>query len=106
MSFQEHKQLNIMEQEIIRSWVWSSPSSIPLIFLNLFCWAFYFVPSMIAWTRKHRSLPAIIALNILLGWTGIGWIGAFVWSLSWPGHDKSQTPASPVNTPSEPDQYE
>ncbi len=95
-----------MEQEIIRSWVWSSPSSVPFILLNVFLWAFYFVPSLIAWARKHRSLPAIIALNILLGWTGLGWIGAFVWSLSWPGHGNPQTPVSKANSPSGPDQYE
>lgn len=95
-----------MEQEIMRTWVWSTSSPVPLILLNVFLWAFYFVPSMIAWVRKHRSLPGIIALNILLGWTGIGWIGAFVWSLSWPGHDNPQTPVSKPNAPSEPDQYE
>jgi hypothetical protein len=95
-----------MEQELIRSWVWSTSSPVPLILLNVFLWAFYFVPSLIAWTRKHRSLLAIIALNILLGWTGLGWIGAFVWSLSWPGHDNPQAPDSKANPQSEPDQYE
>ena len=89
----------------MRTWAWSTSSPVPIILLNVFLWAFYFVPSMIAWVRKHRSLPAIIALNILLGWSGIGWIVAFVWSLSWPGHDKPQTPASPADTPSGPDQY-
>ena len=97
--------MTAMEQEIMRTWAWSTSSPVPIILLNVFLWAFYFVPSMIAWVRKHRSLPAIIALNILLGWTGIGWIGAFVWSLSWPGHDKPQTPASPADTTSGPDQY-
>lgn len=95
-----------MEQEIMRTWAWSTSSSVPIILLNVFLWAFYFVPSLLAWTRKHRSLPAIIALNILLGWTGLGWIGAFVWSLSWPGHDNSQTPVSKTNAPAGPDQYE
>jgi hypothetical protein len=95
-----------MEQELMRSWVWSTTSSVPFILLNAFLWAFYFVPSLIAWSRKHRSLPAIIALNILLGWTGIGWIGAFVWSLSWPGHDGSRTPFTPEPPASEPQKYE
>ncbi|TNJ38772.1 superinfection immunity protein [Chlorobaculum thiosulfatiphilum] len=95
-----------MEQEIMRTWAWSTSSPVPIILLNVFLWAFYFVPSLLAWTRKHRSLPAIIALNILLGWTGLGWIGAFVWSLSWPGHENSQTSVSKTNAPAEPDQYE
>lgn len=90
----------------MRTWAWSTSSPVPIILLNVFLWAFYFVPSLLAWTRKHRSLPAIIALNILLGWTGLGWIGAFVWSLSWPGGDNSQTPVSKANSPAEPDQYE
>lgn len=95
-----------MEQEWIRTWAWSTSSPVPLILLNVFLWAFYFIPAMIAWVRKHRSLPAIIALNILLGWTGLGWIGAFVWSLSWPGHDNSQPPASQPKSTPEPDQNE
>ncbi|NTU54216.1 MAG: superinfection immunity protein [Chlorobiaceae bacterium] len=96
-----------MEHEIIRSWAWSTPSLVPLILINVFLWAFYFVPSLIAWSRRHRSLPAIIALNVLLGWTGLGWIGAFVWALSWPGHDGSpRTPVTPEPRPAEPEQYE
>lgn len=87
-----------MEQEFIRSWAWSTSSAVPLILINVFLWAFYFVPSLVGWSRRHRSLPAIIALNILLGWTGIGWIGAFVWSLSWPGHDTPLTPRAPSGT--------
>jgi|GEM_PF-1357245 len=92
-----------MEQEIFRSWVWSTSSSIPFILLNVFGWAFYFVPSLIAWSRKHRSLPAIIALNTLLGWTGLGWIGAFVWSLSWPGGDHSHPSKTSEPQTNEPD---
>ena len=98
--------LDIMEQEIIRTWAWSSSSPILPILIYVFFCAFYFVPSMIAWVRKHRSLPAIIALNMLLGLTGIGWVIAFVWSLSWPGHDNPQPPASKGNTTSEQDTYE
>jgi hypothetical protein len=95
-----------MEHELMRSWVWSSTSSVPFILLNTFLWAFYFVPSLIAWSRKHRSLSAIIALNILLGWTGLGWIGAFVWSLSWPGHQNTQAAKSQANSSPETGQYE
>ncbi len=42
----------------------------------------YFVPSVVALVRDHPSKGAIIALNILLGWTFLGWIGALVWSLT------------------------
>ncbi len=42
----------------------------------------YLVPAFVAFFRSHRNWPAIAALNLLLGWTVLGWIGAFVWSLT------------------------
>jgi Superinfection immunity protein len=42
----------------------------------------YFVPTFIALMRDKRSKGAIIALNILAGWTGIGWLIALIWSLT------------------------
>jgi hypothetical protein len=42
--------------------------------------ALYFLPSFIGWNK--RSSGAIIALNILLGWTFVGWVVALVWSLT------------------------
>lgn len=42
----------------------------------------YFVPTIIAVRRKHRSTGGIVALNILAGWTFLGWLIALVWSLS------------------------
>ena len=45
----------------------------------------YILPSWIAWSRKHGSKGSIIAVNILLGWTGIGWLVAFIWSLGSTG---------------------
>lgn len=43
--------------------------------------AVYFVPTVVAIFRQHRHLAAIIATNILLGWTFLGWAGALIWSL-------------------------
>lgn len=42
----------------------------------------YFVPSIVAGSRKHKSVMAIVLVNILFGWTGIGWIWALIWALS------------------------
>ncbi len=42
----------------------------------------YFIPTIVALVRKHHNAGAICALNILLGWTVLGWIAAFVWSLT------------------------
>ena len=40
----------------------------------------YVLPSAIAVVRKHHQAGAIIALNILLGWTFLGWVVAAVWA--------------------------
>ena len=42
----------------------------------------YFIPNIVAYGRHHASGHAILALNVLLGWTGIGWIIAMIWSLT------------------------
>jgi Superinfection immunity protein len=40
----------------------------------------YFLPAIIAGFRNHHNTAAILILNLLLGWTGIGWIASLVWS--------------------------
>ena len=52
------------------------------IFILLILASFYFVPSIIAFNRQHHNWAAILALNLLLGWTGLGWVAALVWSLT------------------------
>jgi ABC-type transport system involved in cytochrome c biogenesis permease component len=42
----------------------------------------YVVPTILAWYRSHHNTLAIGALNLLLGWTVIGWIGALIWALT------------------------
>jgi hypothetical protein len=41
----------------------------------------YFFPSILAKTRGHPNVLAIFLLNLLLGWTGLGWIGALIWAV-------------------------
>jgi len=50
------------------------------LFFLLF-WALYFVPSIVAYRRGHAQLPLIIAINLVAGWTVIGWIAVLIWSL-------------------------
>lgn len=40
----------------------------------------YGLPSVVAGLRRHNSGLAIFMLNMLLGWTVLGWIIALVWS--------------------------
>jgi len=44
--------------------------------------AVYFVPSIVAVTRGHWNRTAIFVLNLLLGWTFVGWGIALVWALT------------------------
>ena len=41
----------------------------------------YLFPAIIAYSRRHPSCHAILALNVLLGWTLIGWVVSIVWAL-------------------------
>ncbi|TFG45109.1 MAG: superinfection immunity protein [Dehalococcoidia bacterium] len=43
--------------------------------------AIYFLPTVIAVAGKHRNALSIFLLNLLLGWTFIGWVAALVWSV-------------------------
>lgn len=40
----------------------------------------YAVPTIVTLARKIRNGPAIIVVNVLLGWSIIGWIVALVWA--------------------------
>jgi Superinfection immunity protein len=53
-----------------------------LVLLLLISLAVYFFPSFIASKRGHPQYSAIFVLNLLLGWTFIGWVAALVWSLT------------------------
>lgn len=45
-----------------------------LLFVLLFFACLYFLPSIIAAFRNTHHLPALFLLNLLLGWTFIGWV--------------------------------
>lgn len=42
----------------------------------------YFAPAIVAFARGHHQKWAIFALDLFLGWTFLGWVGALVWSLT------------------------
>ena len=44
----------------------------------------YFLPYVIANARHHHNSQAILLLNLLLGWTVLGWIAALIWSATDP----------------------
>jgi len=60
--------------------------------------ALYFLPTIIARTRKRRNVTAIAALNFFLGWTVLGWVIALVWALA----ESSPQPVIYVQAPPSP----
>lgn len=54
---------------------------------DVICWLIiiggaYLFPTTVAGWRHHRNGLAIAALNILLGWTLLGWVASLVWALT------------------------
>jgi hypothetical protein len=43
-------------------------------------WMLYFFPFTVAMWNEHPHWIAILLVNGLFGWTGIGWIGALLWA--------------------------
>jgi hypothetical protein len=53
------------------------------LFFPIFGFGFvmYFLPSIIAFARSKRDSASIFVLNLLLGWTAVGWVIALVWAV-------------------------
>lgn len=75
---------------------WAILGAVPLGLLAMGEWrwvvfsafsAIYLIPAMLAEYRHHRQRIAIAILNILLGWTFIGWVAALVWACTSDGSD-------------------
>ena len=44
----------------------------------------YFLPTIIGWKQGPRF--AIFALNLVFGWTVVGWVALILWTLSYGAH--------------------
>lgn len=54
----------------------------------------YFLPAMEAGLRDHQSRTSIILVNLLLGWTLVGWVVAIAWACT-----SKPTPPVPAPAP-------
>ncbi len=54
----------------------------------------YLAPSFIARARHHPRALEIVLVDVLLGWTAIGWVTALLWSLQ--GADTRSDEAAPI----------
>lgn len=52
------------------------------LFWMIFCVVIYFLPAIQAYWSKKKNAGSILALNLLLGWTLIGWVVALCWALA------------------------
>jgi len=51
------------------------------VFVFFLAIAVYMLPTIIADHRRKKNVNAIAALNVLFGWTFVGWGIALVWAL-------------------------
>jgi len=50
-----------------------------IIIAIIFC--LYFIPTFVAFSRKHQFKWLIFILNFFTGFTFFGWVGSLVWAL-------------------------
>lgn len=50
--------------------------------------AVYLFPTFLAVSRQHRNTAPIAIINVLAGWTGIGWLVALVWAATYQEHSQ------------------
>lgn len=55
----------------------------------------YFLPTIEAALRKHRSLTSIGLVNLFLGWTLIGWVASIAWACVSSGEAAAERSAPP-----------
>ena len=61
--------------------------------------ALYFLPTIVASSKNKQNTGAIFALNLLLGWTVIGWILAFIWALTQDANPQPSARSVAVDAP-------
>jgi hypothetical protein len=57
----------------------------------------YVLPTLLAWVRRSRRRWRITAINLLLGWTIVGWIAAAIMTFAYepPPEGEADVPYEP-----------
>jgi hypothetical protein len=55
---------------------------VPEILLLAILFGSYFLPWIIAIVRDHPSREAICFVNLLFGWTVVGWFASLAWAVT------------------------
>lgn len=53
-----------------------------VLLLSIPATVMYLLPALIANSRGHPSENSIAMVNLFLGWTFLGWVGALAWAVS------------------------
>ncbi len=69
----------------------SGGAALLIVLLVLLGAAAYFVPTIVASLRKVPNLGSVIVVNLLLGWTFVGWVVAMAMAC------RSQLPPAQIN---------
>jgi hypothetical protein len=56
--------------------------AVAILVLLIIYFGLLFIPTYVAFYRRHEHRLAIGILNFLLGWTGIGWAALMLWALT------------------------
>jgi hypothetical protein len=75
-------------------------ATVTLLLLVVLAIMIYMLPTVVAMGRKHRNASAIAALNLLTGWTFLGWVASLVWAITSnvePSQSACHKPSSDLN---------
>lgn len=50
------------------------------LIICLVCIFAYFLPTVVAVLRRYHNALPVFLVNLFLGWTLLGWLGALIWS--------------------------
>jgi hypothetical protein len=53
----------------------------------------YFVPTMLAWWMNVKSTRTIFYVNLVFGWTVVGWIVALMWAIA----ERNELPTNSIS---------
>ena len=56
----------------------------------------YLIPTFVALTRQRDQRLKVFAVNVLTGWTLVGWMVAFIWAVTLPWDFGRPRPGSGV----------
>ncbi len=50
--------------------------------INIAIFIMYMIPTIVAAARHHRGGKSIFLVNLVLGWTVLGWFVCLVWAVN------------------------